>query len=75
LDSPELRSVSGQKDSSNKLASWFVTGFTDAEGCSFAFALRQSKAKVGIYIFIKILNIKPIDLPFAFALPFAFCVA
>jgi hypothetical protein len=36
LDLPELLLVSGQKDSSNKLAPWLVTGFTDLLLCSLA---------------------------------------
>jgi len=37
--------VSGQKDSPNKLASWFVTGFTDAEGCFGIYIYKNTKYK------------------------------
>ena len=45
LDSPELQLVSGKKDSTNKLASWFVTGFTDAEGCFGIYIYKNTKYK------------------------------
>jgi hypothetical protein len=45
LDSPEQQMVSGQKDSPNKLASWFVTGFTDAEGCFGIYIYKNTKYK------------------------------
>jgi hypothetical protein len=45
LDLPELQRVSGQKDSSNKLAPWFVTGFTDAEGCFGLYIYKNTKYK------------------------------
>jgi hypothetical protein len=45
LDSPELHLVYGQKDSSNKLASWFVTGFTNAEGCFGLYIYKNTNYK------------------------------
>lgn len=45
MDLPELQKVYGLKDYSNKLAPWFVTGFTDAEGCFGMYIYKNTKYK------------------------------
>jgi hypothetical protein len=45
LDLPKLKLVYGQKDDSNKLTPWFVTGFTIAEGCFGVSNYTNTKSK------------------------------
>jgi hypothetical protein len=61
-----------------KLNPWFVTGFTDAEGCFGLYIYKDAKYKTGWHISL----VFQISLPlafapcfsFAFALPFAFAL-
>ena len=61
---PSINSVLKNDVNNNKLNPWFVTGFTDAEGCFGLYIYKNANYKTGWFIslFLKYLYMKKIKL-------------